>query len=63
MPSGYTCRYIEYRIPVCLSGVKAGYVHLCRVEGNTVDHIWKVTSGNSEMTFSEELYGPISFNL
>ena len=31
-----TLKWSVNRVPACLAGVKAGCVHLCRVEGNTV---------------------------
>jgi len=33
-----------------LAGVKSGYVHLCRVAGNTVWSHWQATFGSSEIT-------------
>jgi len=37
-PSQYVTSHLGQlgRVPTCLAGVKAGYVYLCRVAGNTV---------------------------
>jgi len=35
-PDGRKVRVRVLHCMVCMAGVKAGYVHLCRVKGNTV---------------------------
>jgi len=37
-------KWLVNRVPACLAGVKAGYVHLCRVVGNTV---WSHMASNT----------------